>query len=327
MIGSISKGSDFGGCVGYVLAVDKKDKEAHLLYAEGVLDDSPQSIVAGFECQRHLNHRVEKWVGHISLSYSPEDSARLTDEAMVRLAQEYMEKMGIVNTQYIIARHLDKEHPHCHIVYNRVDNNGKCIDDGFERYRNSEICKELKRKYGLTFRKSKDKVKTERLRGRDKTRQEIYLALRDALKIAKDWTSFQRELAKSGVTMRKKFKRNTTVVEGLSFVKDGRKFKASDIDRKRRFSYANICRILDENKNGKKTVTPSMPKADTRTPIPPSQKAPYVAEKVVDAAVGVTENLAAGIGGFFQVGSAYDPEEEVFIRQMKRRKKKKGRKI
>lgn len=325
MIGRISKGSDFGGCVRYALAVDKKDKEAHLLYSEGVLDDSSQSIIEGFECQRHLNRRVEKWVGHISLSYSPEDSARLSDEAMVRLAQEYMEKMGIVNTQYIIARHLDKEHPHCHIVYNRVDNNGRCIDDGFERYRNSEICKELKRKYGLTFGDGKDKVKTERLRGRDKTRQEIYLALRDALKVAKDWTSFQRELAKNGVTVRKKFRRNTTIVEGLSFVKDGRKFKASDIDKKRRFSYSNICRILDENKTGKKTTAPSMPKAATRTPISPSQKAPSIAEKAIDAAVSVTENLAEGIGGLFQVGLAYDPEEEAFIRQMNRRKKKKGR--
>lgn len=59
MIGSISKGSDFGGCVGYALAVDKKDKEARLLYAEGVLADSPQSIIEGFECQRRLNHRVQ----------------------------------------------------------------------------------------------------------------------------------------------------------------------------------------------------------------------------------------------------------------------------
>ncbi|KDS35503.1 relaxase/mobilization nuclease domain protein [Parabacteroides distasonis str. 3776 D15 iv] len=323
MIGSISKGSDFGGCVGYALAVDKKDKEARLLYAEGVLDDSPQSIVAGFECQRHLNHRVEKWVGHISLSYSPEDSARLTDDAMVKLAKEYMEKMGIVNTQYIIARHLDKEHPHCHIVYNRVNYDGKCIDDGFERYRNADICRELKRKYGLTFGEGKDKVKTERLRGRDKTRQEIYLALRDALKVAKDWTSFQRELAKSGVTVRKKFRRNTTIVEGLSFVKDSRKFKASDIDKKRRFSYANICRILDENKNGKKATVPPTPKISTA----PISKAPSLAENVIDTAVNIADNLSAGIGGFFQVGSAYDPEEEAFIRQMNRRKKKKGRKI
>ena len=95
MIGKISSGSDFAGCVGYALADKEKNKEARLLYSEGVLDDSPHSIVDGFECQRRMNHRVEKWVGHISLSYSPEDSARLSDEAMVKLAHEYMAKMGI----------------------------------------------------------------------------------------------------------------------------------------------------------------------------------------------------------------------------------------
>lgn len=85
----------------------------------------------------------------------------MTDELMVKLALEYMEKMGIVNTQFIITRHLDSstkslcsaknEHPRCHIVYNRVDNDGRCISDSFEYLRNNEICDELKQKYGLTY--------------------------------------------------------------------------------------------------------------------------------------------------------------------------------
>ena len=53
MIGSITKGSDFSGCVRYALAVDEPGKEARLLYAEGVLADTPQDIINGFECQRH----------------------------------------------------------------------------------------------------------------------------------------------------------------------------------------------------------------------------------------------------------------------------------
>lgn len=123
-----------------------------------------------------------------------------------------MAKMGISNTQYIITRHLDKEHPHCHIVYNRVDNDGKCISDSNEWLRNKEVCKELKKKYGLTFGQGKDNVKTERLRGRSKTRQEIYLAVQAAKKTAKDWTTFQRELAKNGISVRKKFRRGSTEV-------------------------------------------------------------------------------------------------------------------
>lgn len=324
MIGSITKGSGFSGCVEYALALKEKNKEARLLHSEGLLTDTPKDIVDGFECQRHLNSRVQHWCGHISLSYSPEDSARLSDAAMVELALEYMEKMGIKNTQFIIVRHLDKEHPHCHIVYNRVDNNGKCVSDSFEYYRSNAICKELKKKYGLTFGENKDKVKVDRLKGRAKTRQEIYLAVQAAKKSAKDWTTFQRELAQKGVTVRKKFRRGTTEVEGLSFIKDGQKFKASQVDRDGRCSYDNICKALDRNKNRQSQPASPAPKPMRQQ----SKQEPSAISKVLEAGADLTEGIGTAIGGIFQVGPAYDPEEEAFINEMKRRqKRKRGRSL
>ena len=316
MIGGITKGSDFAGCVRYALALDEAGKEARLLYSEGLLTDTPQDIIDGFECQRHLNSRIRHWCGHISLSYSPKDKDRMTDEFMVKLALEYMEKMGIKNTQFIIARHLDKEHPHCHIVYNRVDNNGKCVSDSFEYFRNIAICDELKKKYGLTYGENKDNVKTHRLKGRAKTRQEIYLAVQAAKRTAKDWISFQRELAQKGITVRKKFRRGTTDVEGLSYIKDGQKFKASQVDRDGRCSYDVICKALDRNKN-------RQAKPQTQA----QKSAPTPIEKVVQVGAEVAENISNALGGLFEIGPGYDPEEEAFIRQMKRRKKKKGRSL
>ena len=316
MIGGITKGSDFAGCVRYALALDEAGKEARLLHSEGVLTDTPQDIINGFECQRHLNSRVRHWCGHISLSYSPKDADRMTDEFMVKLALEYMEKMGIKNTQFIIARHLDKEHPHCHIVYNRVDNNGKCVSDSFEYLRNNTICDEMKKKYGLTYGENKDNVKTHRLKGRSKTRQEIYLAVQAAKQNAKDWISFQRELAQKGITVRKKLRRGTTDVEGLSYIKDGQKFKASQVDRDGRCSYDVICKALDRNKN-RQAEQQSQAQKPAPTPI----------EKVVQVGAEVAENISNALGGLFEIGLGYDPEEEAFIRQMKRRKKKKGRSL
>ena len=319
MIGSITKGSSFSGCVEYALALKEKNKEARLLHSEGLLTDTPKDIVDGFECQRHLNSRVQHWCGHISLSYSPEDSARLSDEAMVKLALEYMEKMGIKNTQYIIVRHLDKEHPHCHIVYNRVDNDGRCVSDSFEYYRNNEICDEMKKKYGLTYGENKDQVKTERLKGRAKTRQEIYLAVQAAKRTAKDWMTFQRELAQKGISVKKKFRRNTTEVEGLSYTKDGRKFKASQIDRDGRCSYEIICKALERNKNRQSQPVPAPPK---QMQSHPKQESGAIG-KAIEAGADIAENLGNAIGGLFQIGPAYDPEEEAFIREMNRRKKRK----
>ncbi len=39
----------------------------------------------------------------------------------------HMQKMGIKNTQYVTVLHTDRQHPHLHIVYNRVDNDGQTI--------------------------------------------------------------------------------------------------------------------------------------------------------------------------------------------------------
>uniref|UniRef100_UPI002575CE83 relaxase/mobilization nuclease domain-containing protein n=1 Tax=Bacteroides acidifaciens TaxID=85831 RepID=UPI002575CE83 len=264
------------------------------------------------------------WCGHISLSYSPKDAERMDDDFMVKLALEYMDKMGIKNTQFIIVRHLDKEHPHCHIVYNRVDNDGKCVSDSFEYYRNNEICDGMKRKYGLTYGENKDNVKTERLKGRPKTRQEIYLAVQAAKKSAKDWTTFQRELARKGITVRKKFRRGSTEVDGLSYFKDGQKFKASQVDRNGRCSYDVICKALDRNKKRQSQPASPSPKPMRQQP----KQEPGATAKIIEVGADIVEGLGNALGGLFQVGPAYDPEEEAFINEMKRRqKRKRGRSV
>ena len=45
----------------------------------------------------------------------------MTDEFMAKIALEYMQMMGITDTQFIIVRHHNTDNPHCHIVYNRID--------------------------------------------------------------------------------------------------------------------------------------------------------------------------------------------------------------
>lgn len=70
---------------------------------------------------------------------------------MVEIAKKWMEQMGIRNTQYIIARHHDTKHPHCHLVFNRIDNDGNLISDSNERIRNTKVCRTLTKQYGLYF--------------------------------------------------------------------------------------------------------------------------------------------------------------------------------
>ena len=155
MIGKIVKGTSFSGCVNYVLKEDK----SRLLKAVGVYG-SPEEIAEQFELQTLLNDKVKNTVGHILLSFSAEDGDRIRDDdgLMLKIAHDYMKLMGIENTQFIIARHTDRDHPHCHIVYNRVDNDGRTISDKNDRYRNEKVCKILTARYRLHFAEGKEHV-------------------------------------------------------------------------------------------------------------------------------------------------------------------------
>ena len=162
-------------------------------------------------------------------------------------------------------------------------------------------------------------MKVDRLKGRSKTRQEIYLAVQAAKRTAKDWTTFQRELAQKGISVRKKFRRGTTDVEGLSYIKDGQKFKASQVDRDGRCSYKTICNALDRNKNRQAQPSPSAPRPMQMQ----LKQTPSAAAKIIEAGAEIAESLGNAVGGLFQVGPAYDQDEEAFIREMNRRKKRK----
>ena len=95
MIGKQTKGTSFGGCVRYVL----KEEKSKLLEAAGV-EGTPEQIAEQFELQALLNDKVKNIVGHTSLNFSPEDSARLKsdDVLMLNIAHDYMKLMGIDNT-------------------------------------------------------------------------------------------------------------------------------------------------------------------------------------------------------------------------------------
>ena len=138
-----------------------------------------------------------RW-GHIALSFKPEDAPRLTDAFMARLAEEYLELMGIRNTQFIVVRHHGRDNPHCHIVFNRVDFDGKVISDSNDLRCNERVTKMLKDKYSLTYSEGKQAVKTEKLHASERVKYEIYRVVKEALRSASTWKEFQNKLLKNG---------------------------------------------------------------------------------------------------------------------------------
>lgn len=231
----IVKGRSFSGCIKYIL---DKAKNTILLDAEGLRLKSKASIIQSFVSQAKLRPKLGISVGHISLSFSVEDKSKLSNEFLVRITKEYMQKMGIVNTQYIIAQHFDKEHPHIHLCFNRVDNNGETISDKNDEYRSVKICRELTEKYGLHIAEGKEKVKQHRLKEPDKTKYEIHDIIKDALPKCKNWEQLIAKLKQQGIEVKYKYKGQTDEMQGVIFSKNDYSFNGSKVDRT--FSYSKI---------------------------------------------------------------------------------------
>ena len=233
MVGKVITGSSFSGTVDYVMK-----EESRILEAEGIMPPEVKDMVQDFKDQTLLNPRLKNTVGHISLSFSPKDAPRMTDALMTQIAKEYMQKMGITDTQYLLVRHLDQPHPHCHLVYNRVGNNGQTISDKNIKIRNAKVCRELTEKYGLYLAPGKDDVRREQLREPDKTKYEIYDAMKGSLPKCKSWNELEGKLKEQGIGVRYKYCGSTDRKQGVLFSKNGFEFSGSKIDRA--FSFTKL---------------------------------------------------------------------------------------
>ncbi len=263
MMAKIVKGSDFKGVVDYIL---DKGKNAQVVAYDGLFMENKETIAMSFNAQSLMNGNVAKPVGHIALSFSKEDEPRLTNCVMGGIALEYMERMGIKDTQFFIARHFDKEHPHVHIAFNRIDNNGNTISDRHERLRSTRICKELTLIYGLHMANGNENVKRNRLKEPDKTKYELYDILKTEVGICGNWGVLVANLKRQGVEVHFSHRGQTDEIQGVVFTKNGYHFNGSKVDR--RFSYSKIDAALQSNRcrerkgmmtNEYEVATPSTP--------------------------------------------------------------------
>ena len=238
MIAYIIGGSGFGGCVDYVtrrkleeklqkeqsrgLKADEKKYESNR--GEDIIDHlskdwkliSSSGDIRIYEGRKAMaddiarpsrqRKPVKDPVGHISLDFHPKDAPRMTDELMTEVAQDYMRQMGLTNTPNIVARHFDKAHPHCHIVFSRVDYEGKILTQTTNFKKNERVCKALNLKHRLIQGSSKLNTDVSKLRGKEKVR---YQLVHDIARVyltpsVTDWNSYVDLLRKNGISVKEK---------------------------------------------------------------------------------------------------------------------------
>jgi len=103
-------------------------KQAECILADNFLKDVDQLTLKDkllrFERRQQLNQRVTT-SQHISLNFDPADN--LSNEKMQAIARTYMKELGFERQPYLVYRHYDAGHPHCHIVTTHIRANGDPI--------------------------------------------------------------------------------------------------------------------------------------------------------------------------------------------------------
>lgn len=243
MIAKFKNRIDFAGLVSYANDIKSDEKRGRLLAYQGVCVVSNETIADSFNTHlrypdsRGRVHHIGQPVKHVSISFSSEDTHLFPDNEqgdryMAQLVDEWLRGIGITNAQYIAARHFDKVHPHCHLVFSRIDLDGNVISAFNERIRSAKVCKEIKLRHGLTFGNTTgEKVNRDRLRPIQQSRFDVKSAAIAAANSSTSWTEFQHALETHGIEASFSINRSMGEIRGISFAKDGYRFAGSKLSK------------------------------------------------------------------------------------------------
>lgn len=257
MIAKFKNRVDFAGLVSYANDIKSDEKRGRLLSFQGVCVVSNETIADSFNTQlrrpdsKGKIHHIGKPVKHVSISFSPEDAHLFPDNEegdryMAQLVDEWLRGMGIINAQYIVARHFDKAHPHCHLVYSRIALDGSVISAYNEQLRSADVCKKIKLRHGLTFGNSSgEKVNRNRLLPVQQALFDLKTAVIAASDNASSWAEFQQALEAQGIEACFSLNRTTGEVRGISFSKGDYRFTGSKLS-KQKLTYGKLAAKFGE---------------------------------------------------------------------------------
>lgn len=238
MISKQLKGRDFYGVLSY--NQKKVDKGEGIILETNLVSDKVVLQTKEFNLIRQLRPNLSKAVYHTSLSLPYSDS--LSDEEFTNLGRDYLKGMGFIDTNYIIYKHLDRDHRHIHIVANRVKFSGDVVSDSQDYKRSEALVRKLELKYSLTvLEKNKEKNKESNVlskgeiekclrTGEAPERLELQRIINEIIKHNLSIFEFEKKLKEKKVNI----KLNASLegkISGISFEYKGKTYKGSHVNR------------------------------------------------------------------------------------------------
>lgn len=288
MIGKVGLGKRFNGLINYLLDPKKK---AVVFQAEGVRYDQKKYIIEDFKSQSSMRPGISSPVVHVSISFDNKDQVDV--KKMREIVGRYKKEMGWDDTQILAVQHRDADHKHCHIVFNRIGNDGQPINYDHSARRTMSFMKKYEKEYGFTI-------------AADQSHKEKTFIL-NTIRKASSLKEVEQMLLKRGWAIKYNQSKNTGTITGWSFVhkRKGIVWKASEVHRS--LSYKKVIASFDKDPQVKMSipiVSPTQNQLASTNLETPSNTVPYISKST---------------------NPPGQDEEEDRIRKRKRKGKRRGR--
>ncbi|TSD63870.1 relaxase/mobilization nuclease [Inquilinus sp. KBS0705] len=228
------KGKGFRGALRYNL--QKVDKGVAKILDMTFTSGKEDSIMQEVALVRMLRPNLQKYFYHTSLNFPP--SENLGDEQMNIIANEYLNNMGFDQHQYAIFRHFDADHPHLHILVNRIGYDGNVVTDSKDYQRSEQVLRKLEKQHGLTevisSRQAQERAMTknelEMMKRTDEpsVKMKLQVVIKNVLNQKPDAEQFIQQLEAQGINVLFN-QASTSFVSGISYGYQGMQFKGAHL--------------------------------------------------------------------------------------------------
>src|SRR5215210_6157676 len=151
MVAKVITANSFKATLEYLT---QEEKNSRVVFSHGVRDYDISKTIADFVEQSKENSRIKTKVFHASFSFHQQDKNTVEDkgeEIMETYLSRLKEKgVNLDETQYILIRHYDRDHPHYHLVANMVKDDGKRLEIGNVGYKMTSISRGIEKAFKLT---------------------------------------------------------------------------------------------------------------------------------------------------------------------------------
>jgi hypothetical protein len=324
MIGKIMTGKSFRGCLLYCLNDKLKKQKEEVIFknrAEIIMYNkcfgNEKELIQQFNDVRQLNPKLSKPVLHVTLSFAKDD--KLDQNRLIEISEACAKDLVFENNQYVSIFHKDTEHPHMHIVANRIGFDKRTVSDSNNYQKTAAFCRKMELKYNLRQVLSPRRYlsKEQRLIPRnDERKAQLKLVIRRTLFQSKNYEEFEKKMQAQGyITIKGK---------GISFIDDKKvKIKGSEVG----YSLATIERMLEnlkllQTREGVKQILSNKPLKPVENDIKEISEAKQ--KDILNNNSSLAENLSKTIDDLIKPEQIQEQVNPNLLTKKKQRKKKRG---